>query len=71
VDAAFERFTGLSIRKFMAVGMAFSFSFSAVHEGPVGRAWLDIDACDRRRAGECPLWLTTPKTRFASFRGAR
>ena len=42
VDAAFERFTGLSIRKFMAVGMAFSFSFSAVHEGPVGRAWLDI-----------------------------
>lgn len=43
-DAAFERFTGLSIRKFMAVGMAFSSSFAAVHEGPVGRAWLDIDS---------------------------
>jgi hypothetical protein len=33
VDAAFERFTGLSIGKFMAVGTAFSFSFAAVHEG--------------------------------------
>lgn len=44
VDAAFERFTGLSIRKFMAVGMAFSFSFVAAHEAPVGRAWLDIDS---------------------------
>jgi hypothetical protein len=44
VDSAFERFTGLSIRKFMAVGMAFSFSFAAAHEGPVGRAWLDIDS---------------------------
>lgn len=44
VDAAFERFTGLSIRKFMAVGMAFSVSFAAVHEGPVGRAWLEIDS---------------------------
>jgi hypothetical protein len=44
VDAAFQRFAGLSIRKFMAVGMAFSFSFAAAHEGPVGRAWLDLDA---------------------------
>ena len=44
VNAAFERFTGLSIRKFMAVGMAFSASFAAAHEGPVGRAWLDIDS---------------------------
>jgi hypothetical protein len=44
VDAAFERFTSMSIRKFMAVGMAFSFSFAAAHEGPVGRAWLDIDS---------------------------
>ncbi len=43
-DAAFERFTGLSIRKFMAVGMAFSFGFAAAHEAPVGRAWLDIDS---------------------------
>lgn len=44
VDAAFERFTHLSIRKFMAVGMAFTFSFAAAHEGPVGRAWLDVDS---------------------------
>jgi hypothetical protein len=44
IDAAFERFTGLPIRKFMAVGMAFSASFSAANERPVGRAWLDVDA---------------------------
>lgn len=41
-DAAFERFTGLSIRKFMAVGMAFSASFTAAYDGPVGRASLDV-----------------------------
>lgn len=43
IDAAFERFTGLPIRKFMAVGMAFSASFTAAHDQPVGRAWVDID----------------------------
>lgn len=44
IDAAFERFTDLSLRKFMAVGMAFSASFTVANEQPVGRAWLDIDA---------------------------
>lgn len=43
-DAAFERFTGMPIRRFMAVGMTFAFSFAAAHEGPVGRAWLDRDS---------------------------